>query len=281
MQKHWGQEVLTKEEWGGASIITAGLDIGASSSEALIMVDNEIFSYSEMPTGGTSAEASQRVMNAALEGTGMRLEDIRYVVSTGYGRLMVPFSHKTVSEISCHARGAHWLFPNARTILDVGGQDCKSIRCNQKGKITQFLMSDKCAAGSGRSLEVIAELVSVPLEDVGMKSLEIEKEPPRVSSSCVVFAKSESLTLLRRGVSANEILAASCDALAHTLATLIQRVGLAEDLIMTGGVTKNIGVAKRVEKLLGVKVHTCQESAGVGALGASLFARDFLAKEGR
>ncbi len=277
------QEKITAKnrDWTRARTITAGVDIGAVSSEAVILVDDEIFSYFEMPTGGSSAEAAEKVMSAALEGTGMSFRDIQYTVATGFGRVIVPFSQKNISEISCHAKGVHWIFPAARTILDMGGQDCKAIRCNEKGKITQFLMTDKCAAGSGRSLEVIAELVSVPLEDFGERSLEIGKEPPRVSSSCVVFAKSEALTLLRRGVPVNEILAGCCDAIAHTLAILVQRVGLEEEFVMSGGGAKNIGVVKRVGDLLGVAVKVFSEQAIVGALGASLFARQLLMKSRR
>lgn len=276
------KKIKAKEkDWTRAETITAGVDVGAVSSEAVILVDDEIFSYSEMPTGGTSTEAAEKAMSAALGETRMRFTDIQYTVATGFGRVIVPFSQRNISEISCHAKGAHWIFPGARTILDMGGQDCKAIRCNENGKITQFLMTDKCAAGSGRSLEVIADLVSVSLDDFGERSLEIEKEPPRVSSSCVVFAKSETLTLLRRGVPVNEILAACCDALAHTLSVLVQRVGLEEDFVMSGGGAKNIGVIKRVEDLLGVKAKTFSEQAIVGALGASLFARGLLMKSRR
>jgi benzoyl-CoA reductase subunit A len=276
------QEVLAKgKDWRKANTITAGVDIGATSSEAVILVDDEIFSYKEMLTGGSSAEAAAKVMDEALAGTGMGLEDIQYLVSTGYGRGIVPFSNRNISEISCHARGANWLFPGARTILDIGGQDCKAIRCDERGKITNFLMTDKCAAGSGRSLEVIAELVSVPLDDIGGRSLEIENEPPRVSSSCVVFAKSETLSLLRQGLPVNEILAACCEALAHTLSTLVQRVGLEQDLVVTGGGGKNKGLVKRVEELLDVEAHLNSMQSIVGALGASLFARDILEKQRR
>lgn len=276
------EKIAAKDrDWTRAETITAGVDVGAVSSEAVILVDDEIFSYSEMPTGGTSTEAAEKAMSAALGETDMGFADIQYTVATGFGRVIVPFSQRNISEISCHAKGAHWIFPGARTILDMGGQDCKAIRCNENGKITQFLMTDKCAAGSGRSLEVIADLVSVPLEDFGKRSLEIEAEPPRVSSSCVVFAKSETLTLLRRGVPVNEILAACCDALAHTLSVLVQRVGLEEDFVMSGGGAKNIGVIKRVEDLLGVEAKISSEQAIVGALGASLFARNLLMKSRR
>src|SRR4030042_6922806 len=194
--------------WTTAKTIAAGVDVGSVSSQALVLTDNEIFCYSNIYTGSSSPDSAHKAMNMALEGTAIKLEDIQFTVGTGYGRVNVPFANKTITEISCHAKGAHWLLPSARTILDMGGQDCKAIRCDEKGKVTQFLMNDKCAAGSGRSMEVLAELLSVPLEEIGPRSLDISNEPPTVSSTCGVFAKSEAFSLLRGGVAFNAEIAA-------------------------------------------------------------------------
>jgi bzd-type benzoyl-CoA reductase Q subunit len=266
------------KDWSKAKTITAGVDVGSVSSQALVLTDNEIFCYSNAYTGSSSPDSAHKAINMALEGTGMKLEDIQFTVGTGYGRVNVPFANKTVTEISCHARGAHWLLPSVRTILDMGGQDCKAIRCDETGKVTQFVMNDKCAAGSGRSMEILGELLSVPVEDIGPRSLDIKGEPPRVSSTCVVFAKSEALSLLRGGVPVNEVIAAYCDALAHRVYTLVSRIGMEEDFMISGGIAKNLGVVRRVEKLFGVKAHISFEPQIIGALGAAIFANDLLEK---
>lgn len=269
------------KDWTTAKTITAGVDVGSVSSQALVLTDNDIFCYSNVHTGSSSPDSAHKAMNMALEGTGIKVEDIQFTVGTGYGRVNVPFANKTITEISCHARGAHWLFPSVRTILDMGGQDCKAIRCDEKGRLTQFLMNDKCAAGSGRSMEILGELLSVPVEDIGPRSLDIKKEPPTVSSTCVVFAKSEALSLLRGGVPLNEVIAAYCDALAHRVYTLVSRIGMEEDFVISGGIAKNMGVVRRLEKLFGVKAHISFEPQIIGALGAALFARELLEKSAR
>lgn len=266
------------KDWTKAKTITAGVDVGSVSSQALVLIDKEIFCYSNAYTGSSSPDSAHKAINMALEGTGMKLEDIQFTVGTGYGRVNVPFANKTITEISCHAKGAHWLLPSVRTILDMGGQDCKAIRCDETGKLTQFVMNDKCAAGSGRSMEVLGELLSVPVEDIGPRSLDIKGEPPKVSSTCVVFAKSEALSLLRGGVPVNEVIAAYCDALAHRVYTLVSRIGMEEDFMISGGIAKNLGVVRRVEKLFGVKAHISFEPQIVGALGAAIFANDLLEK---
>jgi bzd-type benzoyl-CoA reductase Q subunit len=269
------------KDWTKAKTITAGVDVGSVSSQALVLTDNEIFCYSNAYTGSSSPDSAHKAMNMALEGTGMKLEDIQFTVGTGYGRVNVPFANKTITEISCHARGAHWLLPSVRTILDMGGQDCKAIRCDETGKVTQFVMNDKCAAGCGRSMEILGELVSVPVEDIGPRSLDIKGEPPRVSSTCMVFAKSEALSLLRGGVPVNEVIAAYCDALAHRVYTLVSRIGMEEDFMISGGIAKNLGVVRRVEKLFGVKAHISFEPQIIGALGAAILANALLEKSAK
>lgn len=260
-------------------MITAGVDVGSMSANALILRDDEIVSYSVIPTGADSPATARKALDDALDGTGLRLEDIEYIVSTGYGRVVVPFANKNVTEISCHARGAHWFFPEVRTILDMGGQDCKAIRCDENGKVTNFAMNDKCAAGAGRSMEVVSRLLNVPLEEIGPLSLDIQEAPAPISSTCTVFAKSEMLALLRRGRHKNDILAGACQALVARVAALLARVGLAPELAVTGGIAKNIGVVTRLEERLGVKARICFEPQIVGALGAALFAQDALRRQ--
>ncbi|MBI4317228.1 MAG: benzoyl-CoA reductase, bzd-type, subunit Q [Chloroflexi bacterium] len=267
-------------DWRKARSLTAGVDVGSVSSKAVILADGELLAYSNLRTGSGSRDSARKAMDAALDGIGIELEDLDFMVGTGYGRANVPFAHKTLTEISCHARGACYLGGSrVRTILDMGGQDCKVIRCDEKGKATSFLMNDKCAAGTGRGMEVMADLLQVHIDQLGPLSLSIDAEPPRVSSTCVVFARSEALGLLRQGWSKAEVLAAYCEAMAHRVVVLLERIGVEEEFAVTGGIAKNIGVVRRVEKALGLKAVEIKPDPQVaGAVGAALFARDFLAR---
>ena len=260
-------------------MITCGVDVGSLSAEAVLFKDNALEVYSIIRTGPDSAESSLLALEEALKKTDIQKEDIDYTVATGYGRVIVPFAERNVTEIACHARGAHYFFPNARTILDMGGQDCKAIRCDKNGKVASFLMNDKCAAGTGRAMEVMADLLQVRLEDIGPLSLKACSEPIKISSTCVVFAKSEVLSLVRQGEHINDILAGLCDAIAVRIKGLIRAVGVEEDFVITGGISKNIGVVRRLEQRLGVESHICFEPQIVGAVGAAIFARDSAVKK--
>lgn len=266
---------------GEDSIISAGVDVGSVSSQAVVMVDGKLYAYSNMRTGSDSPESARKAMEWALEGTGLSISDLHYVVGTGYGRVNVPFAHRTITEIACHARGANFIYgPTVRTVLDMGGQDCKAIRCDEKGKVTNFLMNDKCAAGTGRGMEVFADLLSVPIEEVGELSFQVEYEPEPVSSTCVVFAKSEAAGLLRSGWPKNLVLAAYCSAMAHRVATLLERLGIEPDFAITGGIAKNVGVVKRLEKELNINALTTSYDTQIaGALGAALFAKALYEKQ--
>ncbi|HHE47078.1 MAG TPA: benzoyl-CoA reductase, bzd-type, subunit Q [Bacteroidetes bacterium] len=256
------------------SVLSAGCDVGSVSSQAVVMVDGGLYAYSNMRTGSDSPHSALDAMNWALEGTGLKIEDLHYVVGTGYGRVNVPFAHRAITEIACHARGANFMYgPSVRTILDMGGQDCKAIRCDHRGKVTNFLMNDKCAAGTGRGMEVFADLLSVSIEDVGDLSFDVEEEPEPVSSTCVVFAKSEAAGLLRQGWPKNLVLAAYCNAMAHRVVTLLERLGVEKEFAITGGIAKNIGVVRRLEKELGLTgLKSDYDTQIAGALGAALFA---------
>jgi bzd-type benzoyl-CoA reductase Q subunit len=267
------------KDWHGATTITAGVDIGSVSSKTVIFIDGAMYAYSTLRTGSNSPESATKSMVSALNGTGLKQTDIQYVVGTGYGRVNVPFCQRTITEISCHARGANFLNPAVRTILDMGGQDCKAIRCDSQGKVTQFIMNDKCAAGTGRGIEGIAQLLEVPIEQIGPMSLMVETEPPPVASTCVIFAKSEVIGLLRRGWSKPMVLAAYCSSVARRVSNFIQRMGVAKEFAITGGIAKNIGVVTRIEKEIGAKaVEIKPDPQIVGALGAAIFARDLLLK---
>ena len=259
-------------------MITAGIDIGSSTSKAAILEANQILSYSLVSTGAESAGSAQRAMDEALRGTdNLSLKDIGWIIATGYGRVIVPFANETMTEISCHARGANWLFPSVRTVLDMGGQDCKAIRCDEKGKLLNFVMNDKCAAGTGRFLEVMADVMEMPLEDIGRLSLQAREEI-RINSTCTVFGKSEVVSLIRQGKDKRDILAGLHIAILHRVDTLLRKVGVTPDLAITGGIAKNIGVVKRLQERIGLIVLVPEEPQIVGALGAALFARDKLSK---
>jgi bzd-type benzoyl-CoA reductase Q subunit len=234
-----------------------------------------------MRTGGVSEETSVRVIDSALEGTGLETESVHYVVGTGYGRVNVPFAKRTITEIACHARGAHYIYgPTVRTVLDIGGQDCKAIRCDEKGKVMSFLMNDKCAAGTGRGLEVFADLVRVPIEELGKTSLSVEEEPPPVSNTCVIFAKAESVALLRQGWSKEKVSAAYHLAMVDRIIDLLTKVGIEEDFVVTGGVAKNTGIISRLEKDLGIKpLEPQMDPILAGAMGAALFAKALYEKQ--
>lgn len=261
-------------------MITLGVDIGSLTGKAVVLKDGDILAWDMILTSADSIETGTGVTEGALTKAGITLEQIDSVVSTGYGRIVIPFAQKNISEISCHARGANYFFPSARTILDMGGQDCKAIRCDEQGKVTRFVMNDKCAAGAGRSMGIVADLLELPLDQVGPESLEATGELPPVSSTCVVFARSEILAHLRQGVPRRNVLAAACEALVSRVKNQLRRVGVEEDFVISGGIARNVGVVKRLEKHLGLEAHLCFQPQIVGALGAALFAQDMLEKQG-
>jgi len=266
-------------DWKDANIITAGIDVGSVSTQAVVMIDGNLYCYSNMRTGSDSPDSANRAINWALEDTGLTLDKIEYAVGTGYGRVNVPFAKRAITEIACHARGANYMYgPTIRTVLDMGGQDCKAIRCDQRGKVTAFLMNDKCAAGTGRGMEVFADLLQVHINDVGQMSL-VDDEPEPVSSTCVVFAKSEAVGLLRKGWSKERVLAAYCAAMAHRVVTLLERLGVENDFAITGGIAKNIGVVSRIEKELEITAPEPNVDPQLaGAIGGALFGKALVEK---
>jgi bzd-type benzoyl-CoA reductase Q subunit len=275
------QRVMPSQDWRNADIITAGVDVGSVGSKAVVMADGDIYAWSVMRTGSNSSDSAKKALGWAMENTGLSLEDINYIVGTGYGRVNVPMANRAITEIACHAKGANYIWgPSVRTVLDVGGQDVKAIKCDESGKVVSFLMNDKCAAGTGRGMEVIADLLKIPIEDVGKVSLSVNEEPEPVSSTCVVFAKTEAVGLLRKGWSKEKVLAAYIRAMAIRMSELIEKVGCENDFVITGGQAKNIGLVHRVENILGVKRlpvpnldETGRDPASAGAIGAALFAK--------
>ncbi len=260
-------------DWEKGRFVTVGIDVGSVSSQAVIMVDGQVYAYGNMRTGSDSPNSARNALKFCLEKTSLTEDKLSYCIGTGYGRVNVPMADRTVTEIACHARGANLFFGSAvRTVLDVGGQDIKAIRCDDKGKVTNFLMNDKCAAGTGRGMEVFADLLSVPIGEVGNRSFQIDGEPSPVSSTCVVYAKSEATALLRKGLSTNEVLAAYCSAMADRIYSLLARVGVEPEFAITGGMAKNRGIVDRLKKKIGLEpLKTNYDTQLAGAAGAALF----------
>ena len=269
------------KDWRSAKIITCGIDVGSVSSQAVIAIDGELYGFNSMRTGNNSPDSATNALAGVMQKCGMKQEDIHYVIGTGYGRVNVPFANKAITEIACHARGANYMGGNSvRTILDMGGQDCKASHCDEQGKVTNVLMIDKCAAGTGRGREVISDLMQIPIAELGPRSFDVDVEPAAVSSVCVVFAKSEALGLLKAGYTKNKVIAAYCQAMAERVVSLLERINVEEGFFITGGIAKNPGVVKRIEKLLGIKaMETKIDSQIAGALGAALFGYTLMSKK--
>jgi len=275
------QRVISDKSWNNKDIITAGVDVGSVGSKAAILIDGEVYSWGITRTGSNSPESARKALDWAIKGTDLRLDDLKYVVGTGYGRVNVPMANKAITEIACHAKGANYIWgPKVRTVLDVGGQDIKAIHCDETGRVTSFLMNDKCAAGTGRGMEIFADLLQIPIEDIGEASMKIDEEPPPVSCTCVAFAKTEAVGLLRKGWSKEKVLAAYTSAMAVRMSNLVKRVGLEKEFVITGGQAKNIGIVSRVENVLNVKCLPSPEwkTGGLdpmiaGAIGAALFGK--------
>ena len=274
-------KVFSDKKWKNKDVITAGVDVGSVGSKAAIMIDGEVYSYGVMRTGSNSPESATKVLGWALQDTGLRNSDLKYIVGTGYGRVNVPLANKAITEIACHAKGANYIWgQSVRTVLDVGGQDIKAIRIDETGRVMSFLMNDKCAAGTGRGMEVFADLLQIPIEQIGEFSLKVAEEPEPVSCTCVAFAKTEAMGLLRKGWSKEKVLAAYTRAMAVRMANLINRMGLERELVVTGGQSKNIGIVSRIEDYLGVKCLPSPNWRGngldpvvAGAIGAALLGR--------
>lgn len=249
----------------------AGIDIGSTMTKVVIIGESVVSSVIG-PTGAEHRRLANTVMGDALARAGLVFEDLSYVVATGYGRINVPFADRQITEITCHARGLHHLLPTVKTIVDIGGQDSKGIKINN-GKVTSFVMNDKCAAGTGRFLEVIAESLGVPLTKLGELSLSAPK-PAEISSTCTVFAEHEVTNQLANGETVANLVAGVHWSIATRVYALINKLKIEPDVAITGGGAKNIGLVKALEAKFGYPVLVPPEPLITGALGAALLGKD-------
>jgi len=257
--------------------IVAGVDVGAATAKAVILNNDVILSASVIPTGYSAADAGETVTTDTLKKVGLTMDDVEYVISTGYGRRAISFANKVLTEIICHAAGVSWLIPTAKTIIDIGGQDSKVIGLDDKGNVTNFVMNDKCAAGTGRFLEVMAGVLGIDISEMGPVSL-LGQEPCQISSTCTVFAESEMVSLRAEGKSREDIIAGIHKALARRVAIMGSPVGFKKEVVFTGGVAKNVGIKKALEEEIGLEILIPEEPQIMGALGAARLAKSELDK---
>ena len=251
----------------------AGVDIGSTMTKIVLTDTNgKVLSAIKGPTGPEHRQLANEVMKMALGQARLQLDDISYVVATGYGRVNVPFADRQITELTCHAKGVSSLFPDVKTAIDIGGQDAKCMKINS-GKLVDFAMNDKCAAGTGRFLEVIAATLGIKLEDLGHISLK-STENVQISSLCTIFAQQEVVARLSEGAKPEDIIAGLHDALTSRVAALARRLKIEPDVVLTGGVAKNVGIVRAMKENLACELLIPEDPLLTGAMGAAILAKE-------
>ncbi len=255
-------------------LLFAGLDVGSLSCKAVLLSADAIVAHCTVQTGANPRLTGEKALENALVEAGKHRQQVAYIVGTGYGRVNLPFVDKTITELTCHAKGAHYLNPEVRTVIDIGGQDSKVIRVDTDGNMIDFAMNDKCAAGTGRFLEVMARALELSLEKLGECSLQSQK-PCSISNTCAVFAESEVISLLASGRDKNDIAAGLHLGVAQRVGNMVKRIGLVPEVAFVGGVAKNMGAQQTLEDFLEIRFvpATCDPQLN-GALGAAVLARE-------
>jgi predicted CoA-substrate-specific enzyme activase len=257
--------------------LVAGVDVGSTQTKAVVLDGSRrVVGRAVVDTGAHVSRAGERAFEQALAAGGCARGQVEFVVGTGYGRYKVTFGDTQVTEIGCHGRAAAFLFPRTRTVIDMGGQDAKGIKLGPEGQVLDFVMNDKCAAGTGRFLAGAAEALSLPLDEIGALSLQA-REPVRLSTVCAVFVESDIMSYLAEGRSVEDILGGVMSAIAARTVALVRRVGIEPEVTFTGGVSRNVGMVRALEDKLGLTVNVSSESQFMGALGAALYALDHAA----
>ena len=253
-------------------IYAAGIDVGSTQTKGIILNDKlEIVARALTDTGAYVTRAAERCFVEALRISQVKREDVAYVVGTGYGRYKVTFGDAQITEISCHARGASYLFPSTRTVIDMGGQDAKGIKIGIDGDVKDFVMNDKCAAGTGRFLANAAEVIGIGLDEIGPLALEARR-PVKIATVCTVFVEADILSYLSNGKKPADILGGVHLAIAKRTLSLARRVNIEPEITMTGGVARNVGMVHALEEVLGAKMNVTPDAHFMGAVGAALFA---------
>jgi len=254
-------------------MIVAGCDIGSLTAKAVIMKDGKVAATAVMRARTDPGASAREVMDMALGKADLAMENIAYCVGTGYGRKHIPFVKDVESEIACHGKGAVWQVPSVRTVVDIGGQDCKAIKVDGTGAVTRYVYNDKCASGTGRFLEIIADALDIRLEDLGGIAGRSKKKLT-LSNQCVVFAETEIISLVSEGAEIPDIVRALHHAVANRAASLVKSIMVESDVVMSGGVARNSGMFAALGDALGVKLQCLEDPQITGALGAALFAQE-------
>jgi len=252
-------------------MVVAGVDIGSLTIKVVIFENGKIKAFTIIPNGADINKLTRNCLGTTLEKSGDNFKDLSFIVATGYGRINIPFAQKSITEITCHALGANWVNPNTRTVIDIGGQDSKVISVDKNGRVVDFIMNDKCAAGTGRFLEVMAQALGIKTEELGEKSLQSRKKI-KISSMCTVFAESEVISLIAEGQGKEDIIRGLHEAISNRICSMANRLRLENIITLTGGVAKNIGMVRALKKRLKAKVYVPDEPQIVGALGAAIAA---------
>ena len=254
----------------------AGVDVGSTQTKAVMMEETSgIVGRALVDTGANVSKAAENAFRVLCTETNVDPRDVGFVVGTGYGRYKIAFGNAQMTEISCHARGAHHVFPNTRTVIDMGGQDSKAIRVGPAGEVLDFVMNDKCAAGTGRFLSNAADVLNITLDEIGPLSITAVR-PVKITTVCTVFVESDILSYLGQGKKANDILGGVHQAIAKRTVSLARRIAIEPAITVTGGVARNIGMVKALEDVLGVPLQVSTDSHFTGAIGAALFALEKL-----
>lgn len=260
-------------------MIVAGVDIGSLTAKAVIFQDNKILASSIFMANPSPRRAAKQAMDKVLSDVGLSMGDIAFTVGTGYGRKQIEFVDRVESEIACHARGAIWNMPSVRSVIDIGGQDAKAARIDENGNVARYGYNDKCASGTGRFLEVMAEALEVNLEDMGELSAQ-SKHKIGISNQCVVFAETEVISLVNKGYEVPDIISGLHRAMAGRVAALANSIRMEPDVVFTGGVAKNKGLARALEKALGMEIKFLDIDPQInGAVGAALIAAQMAAQK--
>lgn len=261
--------------------IVAGCDVGSLTSKAVIMKNKRILAGHIIKSKPKPEDSGNDVMAKAVAEAGVSMADIEFCVGTGYGREKIEFVNDVVSEIRCHGKGARWLLRTADTVIDIGGQDCKTMKLDPDGNVTRFNTNDKCASGTGRFLEVMAKLLGIDIGELGRLTAKASS-PITLASTCTVWAQADVIKYINSGVSIEDIGAGINTAMAQRVAILVNSVKPEGDVLMTGGVAKNVGVVSTLEKIIGRTIKKTRKADPqiAGALGAALLAAEKLKTNG-